>query len=193
MGVFPLVGQGPRWTFSLVDHDTISGEAFMQKSLSIDPGKCTGCLQCEMACSYENEGLFNPAKSRIKVFTFHDQGRFVPYTCTQCDEAWCMQACPVDAIKLDTSTLAKIVDEDICVGCKVCTIACPFGTINYNHDTGKVIKCDLCEGDPECAKACPTEAITYVDSDWTGYDRMKQWAAKTDAGNVASSAEGGGD
>jgi Fe-S-cluster-containing dehydrogenase component len=49
----------------------------MQKSLHIDPGTCTNCLQCELACSYDNEGVFNPAKSRIKVFTFHDEGRFV--------------------------------------------------------------------------------------------------------------------
>ncbi len=40
----------------------------MQKSLLIDPVKCTSCLQCEMACSFEHEGAFNPAKSRIKVF-----------------------------------------------------------------------------------------------------------------------------
>ena len=40
----------------------------MQKSLHIDPSKCTGCLQCEMACSYENYGAFNISKSRIKVF-----------------------------------------------------------------------------------------------------------------------------
>ena len=54
----------------------------MQKSLNIDPAKCTGCLQCEMACSLENEGIFNTSKSRIKVFTFHEEGKFVPYTCT---------------------------------------------------------------------------------------------------------------
>lgn len=158
----------------------------MQKSLHIDPGKCTGCLQCELACSYDNEGVFNPAKSRIKVFNFHDEGRFVPYTCTQCAEAWCMQACPVDAIQLDRETGAKIVHDNICVGCKVCTIACPFGTINYNAQTGKVIKCDLCEGDPECAKACPTDAIVYIDANWTGLERMKQWASKTDSGSQAS-------
>ena len=76
----------------------------MQRSLHIDPGKCTGCLQCEMACSYENEGVFNPAKSRIKVFTFHHEGRFVPYTCTQCDEAWCLKACPVNAIVINKVT-----------------------------------------------------------------------------------------
>ena len=43
----------------------------MQKSLHINADKCTGCLQCEMACSYENYGVFNPAKSRIKIFDFH--------------------------------------------------------------------------------------------------------------------------
>ncbi|HNI09015.1 MAG TPA: 4Fe-4S binding protein, partial [Thiobacillaceae bacterium] len=32
----------------------------MQKSLFIDPVKCTGCLQCEMACSYEHTGAINP-------------------------------------------------------------------------------------------------------------------------------------
>ena len=70
----------------------------MQKSLHIDPAKCTGCLQCEMACSYEHTGTINPSKSRIKVFNFEHEGRKVPYTCTQCADAWCMTACPVDAI-----------------------------------------------------------------------------------------------
>ena len=151
----------------------------MLKALQLEPEKCTGCLQCEMACSYENEGIFNPAKSRIKVFGFHDEGRFAPYTCTQCDEAWCMHACPVEAIVLNRETGAKEVLEDVCVGCKVCTIACPFGTINYSQATGKVVKCDLCGGDPQCAAACPTDAITYVDADWTGYDRMLASASKS--------------
>ena len=87
-----------------------------------------------MACSYENEGVFNPSKSRIKVFTFHEEGRFAPYTCSQCAEAWCLHACPVDAITINPGTGAKDVSEDVCVGCKVCTIACPFGTVNYNAD-----------------------------------------------------------
>ena len=157
----------------------------MERSLSIDAEKCTGCVQCELACSYDNEQAFNMTKSRIKVFKFHDEGRYVPYTCTQCDEAWCMRACPVDAISVDKATGAKVVSDALCVGCKVCTIACPFGTINYNADTGKVIKCDLCGGDPECAKACPTDAITYVDANLTGLEKMRAWAAKTDAGMQA--------
>jgi carbon-monoxide dehydrogenase iron sulfur subunit len=78
------------------------------------------------------------------------------------------------------ATGAKEVKDDLCVGCKVCTVACPFGTVNYSQDTGKVVKCDLCGGDPACAKACPTQAITYIDADATGLDRMRQWAGKTD-------------
>jgi Fe-S-cluster-containing hydrogenase component 2 len=92
-----------------------------------------------------------------------------------------MQACPVDAITLDAETGAKVVSDSLCVGCKVCTIACPFGTINYSADTGKVVKCDLCGGDPQCAEACPTGAITYVDASWTGLDRMRASAVAAHA------------
>ena len=63
-------------------------------------------------------------------------------------------------------------------GCKVCTIACPFGTINYVQETGKVQKCDLCGGEPACAEACPTGAITFIDANWTGLGKMAQWADK---------------
>ncbi len=150
----------------------------MLKSLVIDPVKCTGCLQCELACSYENEGLFNPAKSRIKIFEFEHGLHTIPYTCTQCAEAWCLHACPVEAITINSTTGAKEVNDAICVGCKVCTIACPFGTVNYNADSGKVIKCDLCGGEPACAEACPTAAIVYVDSNWTGYAKMQASAVE---------------
>ena len=89
-----------------------------------------------------------------------------------------MHACPVEAIVINAQTGAKDVIDEACVGCKVCTIACPFGTVNYNVDTGKVIKCDLCGGDPACATACPTQAITYVDAAQTGWDRMRAWAGQ---------------
>lgn len=134
----------------------------MLKALKIDPALCTSCLQCEMACSYENEGVFNPARSRIKIFEYEHGLHAVPYTCHQCSEAWCLHACPVQAITKNAATGAMEVSDNTCIGCKVCTIACPYGTVNYNEDTGKVIKCDLCGGDPACATACPTDAITYV-------------------------------
>jgi anaerobic carbon-monoxide dehydrogenase iron sulfur subunit len=114
----------------------------MHKALLIDPEKCTSCLQCELACSFEKEGVFNPARSRIKIFEFEHGARAIPYTCTQCAEAWCLHACPVEALTRNPLTNAVELAESICVGCKVCTIACPFGTVNYNEDNAKVAKCD---------------------------------------------------
>ena len=83
-----------------------------------------------------------------------------------------MQACPVDAIVINAKTGSKDIIEDRCVGCKVCTIACPFGAINYDPDSGVVSKCDLCGGEPMCVEACPTTALAYVAEDSTGYDKM---------------------
>lgn len=154
----------------------------MQRALRFDAAKCTGCVQCELACSYEKEGLFNPARSRIKVFQFHSEARFVPYTCTQCADAWCANVCPSEAIGVNAATGAKVVDEQQCVGCRVCTLACPFGTVNYDQVRAKAVKCDLCAGDPVCVKACPTGAIAFVDASWTGYDKMRDWAGRTDTG-----------
>jgi Fe-S-cluster-containing dehydrogenase component len=57
------------------------------------------------------------------------------------------------------------------VGCKLCTIACPYGTVFYDPDTRKAFKCNLCGGEPACASACPTAAITYEETvtvDWIG-------------------------
>ena len=157
----------------------------MAKSLRIIPDKCTGCMQCELACSWVQTGMFQPSRSLIRVNIFDEQASYAPYTCFQCDEAWCMNACPVNAISIDSNTGAKIVGDANCVGCSICTIACPFGTINYNHTTGKVVKCDLCGDDPQCVEVCPTTALSYIDAEQTGMDRMRQWAEKTDSGKRA--------
>ncbi len=33
----------------------------------VDTNKCTGCLQCQLACSELDTGVFNPAAAKIKV------------------------------------------------------------------------------------------------------------------------------
>jgi carbon-monoxide dehydrogenase iron sulfur subunit len=140
------------------------------KVLKIEPHKCTGCMRCELACSYENTGSFQPAKSVIRVSALEAHTSYAPYTCVQCAEGWCMTACPVDAITI-SPLQAKIVLEDQCVGCKLCTIACPYGTMHYDLDSHKAIKCNLCGGDPACAQACPTAAILWTEAesqDWLG-------------------------
>ena len=140
------------------------------KVLKIIPEQCTGCMRCELACSYMQSGTFQPAKSVIRVAPLEAHTSYAPFTCLQCAEGWCMTACPVDAITISPVD-AKIVLDDQCVGCKLCTIACPYGTMFYDRDTGKATKCDLCSGDPACAEACPTQAIQWVEGepvDWLG-------------------------
>ena len=142
----------------------------VMRVLSLHPDRCTGCLRCELACSYMQTGTYQPSKSVIRVSPFEGHTSYAPYTCTQCAEGWCMTACPVGAITI-SAVGAKDVQDDRCVGCKLCTIACPFGTMFYDADTTKAYKCNLCEGHPACADACPTEAITFVEgqnADWIG-------------------------
>ena len=129
------------------------------QGLNIIPEKCTGCMQCELACSWVQTGTFQPSRSLIRVHIFDELATYTPYTCVQCEEAWCMTPCPTNAIAINHETGAKVVLDNLCIGCSLCAIACPYGTMFFNPDTHKAYKCDLCGGDPACAHACPTNAI----------------------------------
>ncbi len=140
------------------------------KALKIVPERCTGCMRCELACSYMNTGAFQPSRSVIRVSAFEGHTSYSPYTCPQCDEGWCLTACPVEAISINSAG-AKYVLDAACVGCKLCTIACPYGTIFYDPDQHTAFKCDLCGGAPACVDVCPRDAILYEEAetaDWVG-------------------------
>lgn len=134
----------------------------MNKILLLNPEKCAGCRTCEAACSFQHEKEFNPAKSRIRIVRWEHAGLDVPSLCQQCDYAPCETVCPVKAILRDKETEAIVIDYDLCIGCKICMMTCPFGAISIDPDNRKLIKCDLCGGKPACAEFCPTGTITYT-------------------------------
>jgi anaerobic carbon-monoxide dehydrogenase iron sulfur subunit len=103
--------------------------------------------------------------SRIHVHTWEDEGVSVPFTCRQCNNAGCARVCPTAAL-YPSLTIGRLVEYDpgICVGCELCTVACPFGAIRYDCKTKKVAKCDLCGGAPACVAACPSGAIEFQDA-----------------------------
>ncbi len=102
-------------------------------------------------------------------------------TCHHCEGAPCLEICPVNAITRENGSIQ--VNEQTCIGCKLCGIACPFGAI---HPSGTsiagvagmmvstptfpkslspllqweigvytcAVKCDLCSYDPEGGPHC---------------------------------------
>jgi carbon-monoxide dehydrogenase iron sulfur subunit len=116
-----------------------------------------------MACSVYHVQACNPAKSAVRVVKREREGLNVPIVCQQCEEAACADICPVQAISRDADTDAMVVDEDLCVGCQMCVVACPFGAIVLDKDRRQAIKCDLCGGaEPWCVRFCEPGALTYL-------------------------------
>ena len=136
-----------------------------QKKIYIYPEKCTGCRSCELVCSVKNEGLVNPVLARIQPVAFKYEGLRIPTLCLQCETPYCAIVCPTHSLKKDKETGVIKHDENSCIGCRSCFMACPFGGIGINPANGKVFKCELCEGDPECVKACYDDAILFETPD----------------------------
>ena len=135
----------------------------MAKALYIDYQKCTGCRTCELVCAVQHDGSSNPARSRIKVVKWEAQGLYIPMTCQQCQDAPCLNICPVKAISKDDKMGRVMIDYDICIGCRSCVAICPFGAMNYNVIDKRVFKCDLCDGDPQCVRFCDVKAVDLIE------------------------------
>jgi carbon-monoxide dehydrogenase iron sulfur subunit len=137
----------------------------MAKILYIDHQKCTGCRLCELVCAVFHDGISNPARSRIKVMKWEAEGLYIPMSCNQCQDAPCMNICPVKAISHDEALGRMVIDYDICIGCRSCVGVCPFGAMNFNAIDKRVFKCDLCDGDPQCVRFCEVKAVEFIDAD----------------------------
>jgi Fe-S-cluster-containing hydrogenase component 2 len=98
--------------------------------------------------------------------------------CQQCDEASCAKVCPTAALSRAKGANVVTYEKAKCIGCRMCTIACPFGCASYDAPTASILKCDNCGGEPACAKACPTHAISFVDDSIATRSRKKSFAAR---------------
>jgi len=150
----------------------------MQKVILIDQDKCTGCRLCEMVCSVKHEGVSNPSRARISIIKWFMEGFFMPMLCQQCMEAPCVSVCPKDALSRDDELGTVKLDYDLCIGCKMCVTACPFGGMGIDTVTNKVIKCDLCDGDPQCVRFCFPGALQYVEANAVNLRKKREAATK---------------
>jgi anaerobic dimethyl sulfoxide reductase subunit B (iron-sulfur subunit) len=136
-----------------------------------DATRCTGCGACGVACKDWNEVASGPQTQWRRVYST-EAGRFpsvdvvhLCMSCFHCAEPACAKACPTGAISKDPSTGAVLVDPDICMGCRECLKACPYGAPQYTPGDRRMSKCTFC-GDrqaqglkPACVDACPYFAL----------------------------------
>ncbi len=107
---------------------------------------------------------YNPRLSRLVVLNKKENLYHFPIVCNQCENAYCLNVCPVKAIKRDNSGVVMI-DTDKCIACGLCAQYCPINVIVLDPETGKAFKCELCQGKPLCIEACPTGALELVKKD----------------------------
>lgn len=146
----------------------------MQRGFYIDLSRCTGCHACEVACKQWNDlpprvpGQTGPHYRRVVAI---EGGRYpnparssVSLSCMHCAKPACMAVCPTGAITKRAEDGIVVVDQNKCIGCRYCTMACPFGAPQFGED-GTMQKCDYCldrlaQGmEPACVAACPGGAL----------------------------------
>lgn len=153
----------------------------MDRFLTVNSDKCTGCRLCELVCSVTHEGVSNAAKSRIQIVKWEEEGRYIPMICQQCEDAPCKNVCPVGAISRDKDIGFMTVNYEVCIGCRSCVNICPFGAMNYNSTTRKVFKCDLCGGQPQCVRFCEVKAVDFTASESVSARKKRESASRQSA------------
>ncbi|WP_456471854.1 4Fe-4S dicluster domain-containing protein [Methanocaldococcus sp.] len=112
---------------------------------------CDNCGDCVKACMQVNK------VARIGIMKKED--RYLPIVCQHCRKAPCKEVCPVEAIEFKDDFV--YLDEEKCIGCGLCALACPFGAITMQD---VAYKCILCNGEePACVKACSKRCLELVD------------------------------
>jgi len=148
------------------------------KVLVVDPEKCTGCRLCELVCSVFHTGVSNPSRSRIRVVKWESIGVYLPMTCQNCETPFCVEVCPTKACHKDFEKQRVIIDQDKCIGCKTCIIACPFSHPYFDEHDRVTRKCNYCDGNPQCVAFCDMKAIDYVEADMINLKRKRDAASK---------------
>ncbi|CAH2605558.1 hydrogenase 4 component A (plasmid) [Rhodovastum atsumiense] len=97
----------------------------MNRFVIADPRRCIGCNTCMAACTmvHRAEGL----QSLPRLTVTRTLEVTAPTVCRNCEDAPCGRVCPADAIWIADGRV--VLDEQRCIGCKMCALACPFGAI----------------------------------------------------------------
>ncbi|MCA9138926.1 MAG: dimethyl sulfoxide reductase anchor subunit [Planctomycetales bacterium] len=143
-----------------------------QFAFEVDLNACSGCKACVVACHTLNGLEEDESWRRVGTLLVGDPEysdaasiQHVTTACHHCEDPGCLNGCPVKAYDKDPVTgIVKHLDDQ-CIGCKYCTMMCPYEVPQYSKRLGIVRKCDMCHqrlsvGEaPACVQSCPNEAI----------------------------------
>lgn len=147
--------------------------SLQEQFIMVLPDLCMGCKSCYIACAVEHsqsKSIYTapfetpPPIGRIRVLSVEDF--YVPMRCQHCKDAPCMAVCPSGAISRSEEGFV-LLNQQKCIGCFMCAVACPFGHPKIDPHTSKAVKCDFCYQrvrngrQPACVEACPTGALRF--------------------------------
>ena len=143
-----------------------------QYGMVVDTRKCVGCMSCTITCKMENKVPFDGFRSWVNLRergSFPQVKRhFLPRLCNHCENAPCVQVCPVQATyRRDDGII--VIDEGRCIGCGYCVTACPYNARYLNPQTKVADKCTFCQHrleqglEPACVHNCMGKARVFGD------------------------------
>ena len=145
----------------------------MNRFITANSQQCLGCHACEVACVMahnDEQHVLSQQHFHPRITVIKHQHLNSAVTCHHCEDAPCARSCPNGAISHVNDSVQ--VNQQKCIGCKSCVIACPFGTmqivlspVSAERVKATAHKCDLCEGrenGPACVENCPADALQLV-------------------------------
>lgn len=128
-----------------------------KKTVEVSSRKCPAeCNLCVEACSAVSE-----ANCEIRRISVPELEMETVHVCNQCSRPLCSEICPSGAITQDENHRVTL-DPDRCIGCGLCTMACPYGGVHINAESKKAVKYD---GGAMGAENCPYGVLNEADAD----------------------------